>query len=181
MAARLDWGRVKFIGWLFLTLGLVSIVLPTAATIAVEQVIAWLLVATGISGLSLWWRLEGEASRWSLGAVFALTLLLGLLFAFFPTVGVRSLTMLMAIIFLFEGMASIFFGYQLRERLNQWGWFAFSGAASLLMGLVILLGWPDTASWIIGFLLGVNLLTTGLALVMMARVGVEEIDIDLRG
>lgn len=175
-----DWSRVRNIGYVFMGLGVLAILIPNAATIAVEQLIAWLLVATGLSGLIFWWQLEGENSRWSFGATFACAFLLGLIFVFSPSTGAQTLTMILAALFLLEGIVTLLFGFRLKERLPQWIWFILSGATSLLMALIIISGWPGTATWVIGFLFGINLLTTGLSMIVMSKVGLEEIDVDLR-
>lgn len=46
-----------------------------------------------------------------------------------------------------------------------------SGIADLLLAAIITLGWPMTANWALGLLVGVNLITSGLAVMMVAIAG----------
>jgi uncharacterized membrane protein HdeD (DUF308 family) len=53
----------------------------------------------------------------------------------------------------------------------SWGWLLISGIADLVLAAVIILGWPISAVWALGLLVGINLLTSGWALVMAAFAG----------
>jgi uncharacterized membrane protein HdeD (DUF308 family) len=46
-----------------------------------------------------------------------------------------------------------------------------SGLADLALAAIIVAGWPLSASWVLGLLVGVNLITSGLAVVMAAIAG----------
>ena len=51
---------------------------------------------------------------------------------------------------------------------NSWGWLLASGLADLLLAGLIIYAWPESASWTLGLIVGINLITTGLAIVMTA-------------
>jgi uncharacterized membrane protein HdeD (DUF308 family) len=51
---------------------------------------------------------------------------------------------------------------------STWGWLLASGPADLALAAIIIAGWPGTTAWVLGLLFGVNLLTTGWAVVMVA-------------
>jgi uncharacterized membrane protein HdeD (DUF308 family) len=53
----------------------------------------------------------------------------------------------------------------------SWGWLLVSGIADLVLAFVIIIGWPISAAWALGLLAGVNLLTSGFAIVMVAMAG----------
>ena len=95
--------------------------------------------------------------------------MLGLAFLLFPGVGITTLTIVMMLVFLVEGVVSILLGLRMSGNLRHWGWMLFSGACSLIVGLIIMMGWPETAVWTLGLLLGINFLSTGLSLIMLAR------------
>ena len=143
---------------------------PPGATLAAELLIAWLLVLWGAAGLWFAWEMRPERDwRYAAGA-FGITLLLGLVFLLFPRVGVETMTVAMMSVFLMEGVVAILHGLRVNGQLRNWGRMIFSGICSLIIGLVILIGWPGTAVWTLGLLLGVNFLTNGLSLVMPGRV-----------
>ena len=51
---------------------------------------------------------------------------------------------------------------------DAWGWLLASGACDLVLVAIIVAGWPLSAAWMLGLLAGVNLLTSGCAIVMVA-------------
>ena len=46
-----------------------------------------------------------------------------------------------------------------------------SGIADLMLAGLIISGWPGTASWMLGLIVGVNLISSGLAITMVALAG----------
>ena len=83
------------------------------------------------------------AREWRYAAVaFGVTLMLGLAFLLFPGVGITTLTIVMMLVFLVEGVVSILLGLRMSGNLRHWGWMLFSGACSLIVGLIIMMGWP---------------------------------------
>ena len=67
-----------------------------------------------------------------------------------------------------EGITAIVLAVQHRGHLRSWGWVLFSGIVDLLLALLIWDGWPSSADWAIGLLVGINMLFFGLSLVMTA-------------
>ena len=51
---------------------------------------------------------------------------------------------------------------------NSWGWLLASGLADLLLAGLIIYAWPESATWTLGLIVGINLITTGMAIVMTA-------------
>lgn len=161
--------RLTAIGIVFALVGVLAILLPAWATLASELLIAWMLTLWGAVGIWFAWEMR-PAREWRFAAAaFGLTCVLGLAFLLFPGVGIAALTMVTMVVFLMEGIVSILLGLRMSARLGNWGWLIFSGACSLIVGLIILFGWPETATWTLGLLLGVNFLSTGLSLVMLAK------------
>ena len=159
--------RLAIVGWVFAAIGVIAIVLPVAATVVAEALIAWMLTLWGVVGLWFAWEMR-PAPEWRYAATaFGLTLLLGLTFALFPRVSIETLIIVMMLAFLMEGVVSILLGLRTSDRVSNWGWLVLSGACSLVVGFIILLGWPGTAAWTLGLLMGLNFLSTGVALIML--------------
>jgi len=93
---------------------------------------------------------------------------LGLILILRPLPGVLTLTMVLIIFFIVEGIVSILAAIQHRNHLRSWGWVLFSGIIDLLLAFLIWDGWPSSAEWAIGLLVGINMLFFGLSLVMTA-------------
>jgi uncharacterized membrane protein HdeD (DUF308 family) len=161
--------RLTIIGYVFAAIGVLAILLPAWATLAGALVIAWMLTLWGVAGLWFVWEMR-PAREWRYGAVvFAITLLLGLVFLLFPGVGIETLTIIMMMVFLMEGIVSILLGLRMSGHRRNWGWMIFSGLCSLIVGVIILIGWPETAVWTLGLLLGANFFSTGLSLIMLGK------------
>jgi uncharacterized membrane protein HdeD (DUF308 family) len=97
-----------------------------------------------------------------------LSIVLGLILIFRPLAGVLTLTMVLVAFFIVEGIASIVGAIEHRRHLRSWGWVLFSGVVDLLLAYLIWQGWPSSAGWAIGLLVGVNMLFLGLSLIMTA-------------
>ncbi|QFT59372.1 hypothetical protein FIU94_11105 [Sulfitobacter sp. THAF37] len=161
--------RLKLVGVILLLIGVFASLLPQVATVGAEQLVAWTLTIWGAIGLWFSWAIR-PASEWRYGFVaFGILLLVGVVLALFPVAGIAALTVMMMLSFLMEGILSILFGLRSSTHVSNWGWLVFSGLCSFAAGMVILFGWPWTASWTLGLMMGLNFLSTGLSLVMLAR------------
>lgn len=162
--------RLRLMGWIFVVIGALAIIAPVVATIAVSQLVAWLLVFSGVSGLIMWWRLRHQPGAVLNAATAALGLVLGVIFLIYPFVGATTLTMLLAALFMAEAVASVLLAFAMRPHLAGWIWFLFSGLTAFLMAVLIFVGWPGSATWVLGLLFGINLLSTGVSMLMLSRV-----------
>jgi uncharacterized membrane protein HdeD (DUF308 family) len=82
-------------------------------------------------------------------------------------VGVTSLTLLLATLFLVEGVLDIVLFFKMRH-LQGAGWVLTDGIVTLLLGAMIYLQWPSSSLWAIGTLVGISLIFSGVARVMMS-------------
>ena len=145
-----------------------AILMPHIATFGAEILVAWMLTTWGALGLWFSWAIR-PTPEWRFGfAAFGLLFLVGVALVVYPVAGIATLTVLMMLSFLMEGILSILFGLRSSAHVSNWGWLVFSGLCSFAAGVVILFGWPWTASWTLGLMMGLNLLSTGLALVMLS-------------
>jgi len=160
--------NITLIGIAFILIGVIGLAAPALATVAIEQFIAWLLLFAGVSGLTFAWHMRSEEGSAAHALVAALTTALALIFLFYPAAGMATLTWLLVALFVLEGVASVLFGLRLKGRSGGWLWMILSGATALLVAFVILAGWPATTTWILGLLVGVNFLSTGISLVLLS-------------
>jgi uncharacterized membrane protein HdeD (DUF308 family) len=86
-----------------------------------------------------------------------------------PLRGVLSLTLILIVFFVIEGVASIMFALEHKRELSgRWGWMLASGVIDLILAAIIFAGLPGTAAWALGLLVGINMLFGGSALIAMA-------------
>ena len=154
---------------ILLLLGILGVVLPPIATLAVAFIIGWLLLASRIVGLVATIRMRhAPGFGWSLvSAVLGITA--GIVLLRWPLSGTVSLTLILTIFLAIEGIASILFALEhTRELSGGWGLMLLSGIVDLILAGIMFAGLSGTAAWAIGLLIGVNLVFGGAALIAMA-------------
>jgi len=164
---------VMAVGVLIALLGIVAILSPFVSGITLTIVFGALLVAGAIFHTASAFAARG----WS-GFTFGVLLAIlygaaGVALLANPTLGLVTLTLLLGIYFLVEGVVQLLMGLRIRANSN-WGWMLFSGIVSLLLSSLILLEFPSSAAWAVGLLFGVNLLTTGVAMASLAMAATPE-------
>src|ERR1700692_1834893 len=149
--------------------GVLAIVVPPVATIAVAVLIGWLLLLSGVVGLIATLRARGAPGfGWSLVSAI-LGIAAGIVLLGWPLSGALSLTMILTVFLVLEGVVSILYALEhKREISGRWGAMLFSGIVDLLLAGIIFAGLPGTAAWAIGLLVGINLVFGGSALIAMA-------------
>src|SRR4029077_8908542 len=94
-------------GVLLIVFGMVAIGAPFLAAVAVSVAVAWLIVLAGVVHLMLAFRVHGAGSMiWKLLVGIAY-LCFGAYLILHPVIGVASLTLLLASLFLLEGILNI--------------------------------------------------------------------------
>ena len=164
---KTNWGWFFVLGIALIILGIVAISVPLAVSLAAELLCGWLFVIAGIAHVIHAFRCKG----WS--GVF-LSLIAGFLFGVAglyllmnPGAGVVVLTLVIAAMFLAEGIFKFVMAFQVRP-IDNWGWLAVNGAISFILGLLIWSRWPGDSTWIIGLLVGIDLIVGGIAMIVVA-------------
>ena len=156
-------------GIILLILGVLAIVLPPIATIAVEVLVGWLLLMSGIVGLIATLRMRGAPGFWWSMVSALLGIVAGIVLLRWPLSGALSLTLILTVFLVLEGLISILYALEHKRELSgRWGAMLFSGVVDLLLAAMIFAGLPGTAAWAIGLLIGINLVFGGVALIAMA-------------
>jgi uncharacterized membrane protein HdeD (DUF308 family) len=158
-------------GIVMIVLGLVAVALPNIATLAITILIGWLFLIGGVvRALAVWHARSAPGFAWSLVTAL-LALALGIILIARPLEGVLTLTMVLIALFLVEGIAAILIALEFRRHIRHWGWTLFNGIVDLVLAWLIFQGWPSTAAWAIGLLVGINMMFLGLSLTMTALAG----------
>jgi len=167
-ALQQHWRGFLIQGIVMMVLGFIAILLPQLSTIAVELFIGWLILAGGVfRALTLLRSRSAPGFLWSLISAL-LAIVLGVVLIARPIEGVLTLTMVLIALFVVEGVVAILLALQLRDHLRTWGWTLFSGLVDLFLAYMIWNGWPSTAAWAIGLLVGLNMMCFGSSLAMIA-------------
>ena len=168
-SVHLHWRFCLAEGAVLIILGLAALVIPR--TLAVDILFGWLFLISGITGLiTTFWVRAAPGFMWSLFSAF-LGIVAGLLLLMSPR-AVLSVTLILIVFFVIEGIASVMYalGHK-RGCFGQWQGMMISGIIDLVLAAAIIVGLPGSAQWALGLLVGINLISGGVALVAMALHG----------
>jgi uncharacterized membrane protein HdeD (DUF308 family) len=154
-------------GLSLIVFGMLAIGSPLLAAVAVNGIIAWLIVFSGVIHTVLAFHSHGAGSViWKLLVGIAYVLF-GAYLIMHPLIGVATLTLLLGSLFLIEGVLNIILFFKMRA-LRGSSWMLIDGIITLLLGLMIYFQWPSSSAWAIGILVGVSLIMSGISRVMLS-------------
>jgi uncharacterized membrane protein HdeD (DUF308 family) len=168
-ALHAHWGLFLFEGIMLVLLGAAAIILPNVATLAFTLVIGWLfLISGGVGLITTFWMRHAPGFWWALfSAVIGIAA--GIVLIRWPISGTVSLTLVLIAFFVMEGVATIMYAIEHRAQLSdRWGWMLASGIVDLIIAGIIFAGLPESATWALGLLVGINMLFDGIAMIGMA-------------
>ena len=160
-------------GWLFalsimqIIAGCVAIASPIIASLAAVAIFGAVLILTAVIQLIHAFKVRAwPRSAWyGLGGI--LYAIAGLMVALNPIGGAIALAVLIAVLFIADGVLRIMFAMAARP-IAGWGWLIAGGIGSVVVGAFLLIGWPADALWLVGLLLGINLIFTGVMYAVLA-------------
>jgi uncharacterized membrane protein HdeD (DUF308 family) len=152
---------------ILIILGFLAITLPLVAAVAVTAIVGWLLMFGGITHLAA----AFHARR---AGMVAWELLIGLIYVvgggymiFHPLLGVATLTLFLASLFLAEGVLEIISYFGIRGQTGA-GWMLLDGLVTILLAGLIWVHWPSSSAWAIGTIVGISLLFSGAKWLMIS-------------
>lgn len=153
-------------GIIVMILGMIAIASPDVAALSVNVMIALLLIAAGITKTLFAFK-AGSFGKGALQFLFGgLTIIYGIAFIAFPMYGLASLTLLLISYFLFDGGFTVITALRMKP-VKGWGFMLINGIVTILLGLIIANSWPESDALAIGLLVGIRLLMSGLAMLML--------------
>ena len=168
-AVREHWKAFLAEGILLAILGLAAMIVPPLASLAVTIFLGWMFLISGIGGLIVtFWARQLPGFWWSLISAL-LAIAAGVILLAQPVQGTLTLTIVVGVYFLAEGVATIMYALEHRRELSgRWSWLLVAGLMDILIAFLIISGLPGSAEWAIGLLVGINLLFGGATLIGMA-------------
>ena len=170
----------KSLGWsivisiVMIVAGILAMIIPPAAGIAVTVFVV--IFGTGgfqgrvFSGVLhfvyAWQTRETRGALWEV--------LVGILYVFTggyllwnPIIGLASLTFALAIYLLAEAVLEFVLAYRLRPAPGS-GWLAVDAVITLILAILIWRTWPSNVPWVLGILVGISMLFSGVARLMLS-------------
>lgn len=154
------WGWMLALGIVQIIAGAIAIAVPVVASLAAVAVFGAVLILSAIAQLAYAFKIKAwPRSAWY-GLGGALYAIAGLLVILYPIGGALTLAVIIAVLLIAEGGLRVIFAAVVRPAA-AWGWLTAAGIGSIIVGVILLLGWPLTAFWVTGLLLGINLIFSG--------------------
>lgn len=172
---RLFHGRLRAASrWLFwlglamLVLGIAAIVFPMISTLVAALLVGWILLLAGGVTLFSSFQIHGTGPFFGALLLGLLSVAAGVFLLFNPLAGAVALTLIVGVLFLWQGAFEIAFAFEMRPHPG-WVGMLVSGIASIAMALLIIVGWPAISAIVLGILLGVNFISTGIAYMFVSN------------
>ncbi len=154
-------------GGVMIVAGILALVYPIASSFAVVFLFGWLLIISGVvQGISLF-DARNVPHFWLQLVSVVLSVIVGVLLIRHRGEGLLALTLLLLVYFMVEGISKVIFALTIRPFPN-WGWVLASGIVGILVALYLWASLPVTALWLLGVLLGIQLICEGAALGYLA-------------
>jgi uncharacterized membrane protein HdeD (DUF308 family) len=159
------WGWFLGLGILLIVLGTIAVGSSVVMTLATMVFIGWLMIFGGVLQAAHAWTCKG----WS---GFFLDLLTGILYTVAgfmivanPGASAVALTLLISMFLIFGGIFRMVAA--VAARFENWVWLLLHGVVNLLLGIAIWQQWPLSGLWVIGLVVGIDMLFNGWSLVML--------------
>lgn len=153
-------------GIVMIIIGIIGILAPNVISFTLNAFVGglFLLAAVALSANVLMTK-SSNLSHWLKPFVLFVIAMLILLH---PAIVLSVLGLFIALYFLLSGFSNIVLAFEIKPA-RSWWFMLLNGVLSLIFGLLVISGWPFSASWIIGLLIGISFLFDGIALVGVAK------------
>jgi uncharacterized membrane protein HdeD (DUF308 family) len=155
------------LGALMMVLGIAAISLPLVTSLALTLWIGWLLVGNSIIKLVYAIQTRQQGSFWLKLLLAGLYLVAGVVLILNPLEAVLTLTLLLGSFLVAEGVVELWLAIQMRSR-SSWLWLLLNALLTLALGVFIWAEWPLDAPWVIGLLVGISFIASGLSRIMLS-------------
>jgi uncharacterized membrane protein HdeD (DUF308 family) len=152
---------------LMIVAGVLAIIVPPASGIAVTILVGWLLVLRGAAHIVYAWHTRHWGGLlWEI-LLSIIYIVVGGYLLMHPMAGLASLTVVLALYLLLESVLEFILSFQLRPMPGS-GWLLFDGIITLILAIMIWRTWPASTMWVIGTLVGISMILSGVARLMIS-------------
>ena len=169
-AVKKDSTALMILGTITIVLGVLAMMAPLMAGIAVALSVGFLLIAAGIMRTIFAFKCKSWGKGIMVFLLGLLTLLVGFYMVSRPGAALATLTLFLAAYFVIDGIFEIIEAFDLKP-IKGWGFMLFGGVVSLLLGIMIWRQWPISGAWAIGILFGIKMIFAGFAMTGIGAAG----------
>jgi uncharacterized membrane protein HdeD (DUF308 family) len=159
-------GALIGLGILFVVLGLIGIAGQTLFSFVSINILGICLVAGGILQGAHALKSPGWKSVSVQLLLAALYVAAGIYTWAYPIPALEVITLWLAVIFFVTGVLRLISAFQHRH-FQEWFWLVLSSAISILMGVLIMAGYPESSLWLPGLLIAIEFLLQGWSLLFL--------------
>ena len=155
------------LGVLMILAGMFAICAPLIPGVVVVYIIAWTAIFNGGAQIVYGFRAAS-------GGRLVLEVLLGVLYVvagvfilMHPLGGLLALTLIIASFLLVYGVVAVVLAFRMRP-IPGWGWILFDAILTALLGGLIWAHWPINSEWVVGMLVGISFIASGVSRLMVS-------------
>ncbi len=153
------------LGLIGVLLGLVAMIYP-AGFGKVTTVVIGLFLIIGGSIRSIFSFVSVSLGSMLLKYFYAIIMLLaGIYMVINPDIGLVTLTMVLAIYFIVDGITAMVYSFSLMP-IGGGTFLLISGILSIILGVMIFTKWPESSNYVLGVYLGIKLFIDGMMLAL---------------
>jgi uncharacterized membrane protein HdeD (DUF308 family) len=154
-------------GVLMVLAGVLALIYPLLASVAMVYLLGWVLIVSGVLQAIGLIGARDVPHYWLALISVVLAIVIGVLLLRQPESGLLLMTVLLIVFFMVEGISKIIFALAIRP-FPHWGWVLASGLVGIVLAVYLWANMPVSAEWVLGFLLGIQLICEGAALAYLA-------------
>ena len=173
MAEAILGGIKRVSGWsialgvLMIILGIIAMLAPWEFGIVIALIIGWTAIFNGVAQIIYGIRTH-SGGRTVLEIILGLIYIIaGIYLLLHPVGGLLVLTIFLACFLIVYGIFALVLAFQMRPH-HGWGWVLFDAILTVLLGALIWRHWPINSAWIVGTLLGISFISSGVSRLMLS-------------
>lgn len=158
------WRSFLFIGIILIILGFFSLSFQFLSTFFIIDFIGVLLLIAGFAQAFHSFKTKGlgRSATWAIMGI--IYMIVGIYLIIQPVAASTAVTLIFSLLLIVGGITQIIGAFN-NKNFPKWGWLLLSGIITLMLGFVIILGWPEDSLWVLGMFLGIDLIFQGWAYV----------------
>ena len=157
-------------GILMIAAGIIALSVPFITGFVFTLWLGFMLTFVGLAQGIYSWQTRKNGGLLLKLIIGFLYIAAGILVLANPFKGILTLTVFLSIFLLFEGIFELSLAFQLRSLNSRWGWVLFDGILTLIISLMIWRHLPSSATWVIGLLIGLSIISSGISRVILSLV-----------
>ncbi|HEX4078710.1 MAG TPA: HdeD family acid-resistance protein [Rhizomicrobium sp.] len=160
--------HMLWLGVAMVLVGIAAIVFPILSSLVAAIFVGWVFLISGGFLFVGSFSIHGTGPFFGALLLSLLSIAAGVFLLWNPLAGEVALTLLVGLLMMFQGAFEIFFAFEMRPHTG-WVGMLISGLMSAVLAILIVAWWPGVSLIVLGILLGVNLLSSGIGYILVSN------------